>query len=137
MTIIKKESELINRLLEIDDIYERFQFIIDQKNESYKLNESQKIDKNRVYGCQSELWIVGAIENNFIEFNYYSPGLFPNGLTKVLIDIINGARVDEVIEFYPTFLEKTNLLNFISPNRKIGFESLMKKVKEIAKNTKK
>ena len=70
--IEKKENDLIDLLLSFDDITERFDYIVDQKNLNHLIDEKYKIDENKVFGCQSDLWIIGELQNNRILFKYFS-----------------------------------------------------------------
>ena len=72
-----------------------------------------KIDENKVFGCQSDLWIIGELQNNRILFKYFSSGIFPNGITKTLIDVINDSTIEEILNFTPRFLEQTEIIHYM------------------------
>ena len=58
---------MINKIKELGDNlkllqgHDRLQYLVDKAKEIEPLPEELKIEKNRIHGCASNLWIVGGV----------------------------------------------------------------------------
>lgn len=97
-------------------------------------NEADKIDQNRVHGCQSQLFITHSGTKDAIEFQIDSDAMISKGLASLLIKIYNGASAEDVLKAKLTIFKEIDLLSIISPARITGVDALEKRVKQIAIN---
>ena len=64
----KSQQEIIEDFEIFQDWMEKYQYIIDLGKGLDKLNEADKIDENKLQGCQSQVWIVHELIDGRIYF---------------------------------------------------------------------
>ncbi len=89
-------DELIEEFEFLGDWEARCDYLIDLGFELPKLPEEEKIEQNRVHGCQSNVWLIASdntnSESTTIEFLANSDAMIVNGLIVVLMAIYNRER---------------------------------------------
>ena len=62
------------------------------------LNDADKCDANRVHGCESQMWLVGALQDGHWQFAASSDARMIRGLVALLLLRVNGltAKVEQV-----------------------------------------
>ena len=125
MNIEEKLKSLHDLFSIFDDRKDQFLQLIDMAKESSSLSEKEKIDKNRIYGCTSQAWIIST-KNNDDTYNFQtdSDSLIVKGLLAILEDIFNGQNVKEICSFDSNIiLKKIGLNTIISSQRTNGFSN--------------
>ncbi len=117
-----------------DDIQEKQWHIINIGEDNLGLPAEQQIDENRIYGCQSLVWVVPTQENDKLSFKGDSNSPFVKGLVTLVTKIFSGHKPDEIINAKIEFLDRIGLESHTSFFRRNGMEALVKKIKEIAAN---
>ena len=133
MNIEEKLKSLHDLFSIFDDRKDQFLQLIDMAKESSSLSEKEKIDKNRIYGCTSQAWIIST-KNNDDTYNFQtdSDSLIVKGLLAILEDIFNGQNVKEICSFDSNIiLKKIGLNTIISSQRTNGFSNAVEKVKKL------
>jgi sulfur transfer protein SufE len=51
----------------------------------------------------------------------------------MLLNLLNGAPAEEIANYDFHLIDAIDLLNHLSPTRKMGLESVMERIKELAK----
>jgi len=90
--LIKAKGEEI-AVLEGTD---RLQYLIDLAKEAEALDNQHKVDQNKIFGCASNLWVVGKKNNGKMEYQFDADAFITKGTTKFVIDILNHQSVDEI-----------------------------------------
>ena len=98
MTIQENLNEL-NELFSIfDNPRDKFIQLMDMAKELGGLTESEKIETNKIYGCTSQAWVVGAenIDGTF-SFKTDSDAMIVKGLLGLLEKIFNGQNSENIL----------------------------------------
>ena len=133
MTIIEKRVEKLKNDLDFfDDELDKYQFIIDLGKKLEKFNDEDKIAKNIVHGCTSQVWLVCKNEKNILSFVGISDAIIVKGLIYILLEIFSNISKDEIIASDEDILYDLNLSEIITPNRQSGVIGMIKKIKEYA-----
>ena len=64
MTIHENLNELNDMFSVFDNPKDKFVQLMDMAKESYGLKESEMVEENKIYGCTSQAWVVGARNTN-------------------------------------------------------------------------
>jgi len=129
---MKTQQEIIQDFEIFDDWMEKYQYIIDLGKELEQLDESDKIEANKLQGCQSQVWIIHEVKDDKIIFKAESDAAIVSGLVALVLSIFSGKTAKEIIETKPTFITEIGLDKHLSGTRSNGLASLLAKIQEIA-----
>ena len=125
---IVEEFELLG-----DDVQEKQWHIINIGEDNPGLPAEQQTDDNRIYGCQSLVWVVPELESDgTISFKGDSNSPFVKGLVTLITRIFSGHKPGEIIHANLGFMDRIGLEAHTSFFRRNGMEALVKRIKEIA-----
>lgn len=118
-----------------DDIQEKQWHVINIGEDNPGLLPHQQTDENRIYGCQSLVWVVPEVDaEGRITYKGDSNSPFVKGLVTLITRIFSGHKPNEIIQANLSFMDRIGLENHTSFFRRNGMEALVKKIKEIAAN---
>ncbi len=132
MTIKEKQQQFIDDLAMFEDWDDKYQYIIDLAKEEETFPEGEKNDKNKITGCQSQVWFLAKLEDGKVHFWADSDSVLVKGLTAMLVDVYSGHTPDEIIANPPVFLDEIGLTSHLSPTRKNGLSSMVKQIQMYA-----
>lgn len=125
----KEKEQILAELLEIKDVRERFAYLIQKGKEHGELTEDEKIEKNLIKGCNSQLWLVPAFADGKISFRVDSDAAIPKGIATVLAEAYTGLTPQEVLTTEPDFLKEAGIEQHLSMNRRNGLTNICKQIK--------
>ncbi len=134
MSIIEQKNKLVEYFSNCDDWEQKYMLIIDLGKKLNPVADNQKIEQNRVQGCTSRLWLAGEKINGKMYFKASSDSQIVAGLVAILISLYNGQAPEDILSDNSNLLAELGLKDNIMPTRIVGFESAVKKIKEICKN---
>lgn len=129
-------EELTSNFEFLDEWEDRYAYLIDLGRKLPLMDEADKIEDNRVKGCQATVWLkekVNSGEPPIIRFNADSNSAIVKGLISILLIIYSGKTPKEIMDTdaRPAFAT-LNLEQNLSPTRKIGLHAMMEQIKSIA-----
>lgn len=134
--------------LTIDEIAEEFEFLghwedqcrylIELGRELTDLSPAEKIEANRVHGCQSQVWFVPEVHTEptgtTIEIRAKSDAQIVDGLIVVLLTLVNGRSPEEILETdFAAAFKRLGLEAHLVPQRRNGLYSMVERVRAIAR----
>lgn len=128
----KTQQEIISDFEIFADWMEKYQYIIDLGKNLEKLQESDKIEENKLLGCQSQVWITHQLSDEKIIFKAESDAAIVSGLIALVLSIYSGKTAHEITNTAPTFISEIGLDKHLSPTRSNGLSSLLNKIQEVA-----
>lgn len=128
MTIKETHESLIKEFDEMTDWEERYKHIIKLGREMPDFNEDYRTDKNKIEGCQSQVWMNAKLENNKIVIDADSDAMIVKGLIAVLIRAYSGFTPAEILSIPPDFLQKIGIDKHLSPTRNNGLGAMLKQI---------
>ena len=132
-TAMQAQSDIVDDFAFFDDWTDRYRHIIDLGKQLPELDESEKNDTNRVFGCQSMVWFVIEQDNDQrMAFRATSDAMIVRGLIALLSRVYNGRLASTVRDVEPDFINQLGLEQHLSPTRNNGLLSMVKKLKEAA-----
>ncbi len=129
---MKNQQEIIEDFEIFDDWMEKYQYIIDLGKDLEKIDEADKIDTNKLQGCQSQVWIIHEKDDGKIIFKAQSDAAIVSGLVALVLSVYSGKTPAEIIQTKPDFIAKIGLDKHLSPTRSNGLSSLLAKIQETA-----
>ncbi len=133
-TIKEKEEDLLadfKMLLEWND---KYNYIMDLGAELPLLSDEEKNAENKVRGCQSASWLDVESKDGKLYFKGDSEAILGKGVISMLLNLLNGQPANEIARYDFHLIQAIDLPNHLSPTRKIGLESVMKRIVELAKH---
>ena len=124
--IQEKLEKYIQVLDNIEDIQDKFLWIMDFGKKSKELNESLKLKEFEVPGCQSQTWLVPGYHDGKLYFHADSAALISKGMVCLIADVYSGSRPQDIIDFDQSEFEKLNLKTLLTPGRNNGVHGMLK-----------
>lgn len=120
----------------IDDWDERYRYLIDLGRQIPPMDESGRIDANKVRGCQSQVWLVPhKSDDGKLVFEGDSDAHIVKGLVALMLLIFSGKTPQEILATdAKAILDELDLQGHLSPMRANGLFSMVERIGEIAKS---
>jgi len=133
MTIQEKLKSLNELFSMFEDRKDQFVQLMDMAKESGVLSENEKIDKNKIYGCTSQAWVISKKnEDHTYTFRTDSDAMIVKGLLTLLENIFNGQKAIDICSYdSQIILKEIGLEGTISSQRTNGFSNAVEKIKSI------
>ena len=120
MTVESRQQELLRRFQILPSPQERLNALVDRSAKVPPLPDSDKTDENRVYGCQSKVFVIGRIEDGVCRFRADADSVLVRALVILLCELYEGGLPSEVIETEPELLRQLGIWQILSPTRQNG-----------------
>ena len=135
MTVQETLQDLNDLFSIFDNPKDKFIQLMDMATESEGLTESEKTEKNKIYGCTSQAWVVGDRgDNTTFIFRTDSDAMIVKGLLILLEKIFSDKPVNEILSVDSTdILNSVGLNGAVTSQRTNGFSSAVEKIKGIVK----
>ena len=133
-------EEIVETFQYLEDWEDRYRHIIDLGKDMPELESVFKIEKNKVNGCASQVWIQSSVEeiDGTLHFSFdgESDALIVSGLISILRSLYNGLPVSEVLSVdFQSEMDRLGLKEHLSLQRSNGLRSMVNRVQEIAKTS--
>lgn len=97
------------------------------------MSDADKTEANRVHGCESQMWLVGALHDGHWQFNAASDARLIRGLVALLLVRVNGLSSAELQQVdLPGWFEQLGLSRQLSPSRSNGLNAVLQRMRELA-----
>ena len=116
------------------DWEDKYRYIIDLGKELPELDEKDKIEKNLIRGCQSQVWLTHNINpEGSIHLDIDSDAHIVRGLIAIVLAALNDKLPRQIIEFDVELLfSDLELLEHLSPTRGNGLRAMVQRVQSVA-----
>jgi cysteine desulfuration protein SufE len=132
MDIKKIQENLVNEFNDITEWDDKYSLIITLGRQLPEFPEEHRIDKNKIDGCQSQVWIHAKFENGKVFFKADSDAMIVKGLIAIVLKVYSGHSPDEILSSPPDFLKQIGIENHLSPTRKNGLGAMLKQIQMFA-----
>jgi len=126
------QDELIEEFQFFDNWMDRYQYLIDLGRRLPELHESERVDANKIKGCQSQVWFVASEKDGRLEFRAISDAAIVSGLIAMLLRIYSGRLPQDIIDTPPDFVEVLELEQHLSATRSNGLASMLQAIRDFA-----
>lgn len=129
MSIQERQAALIERFSAIPTWEDRYREIIQAGRALPAFPEAQRSDKNKVKGCQSQVWMHASFEDGHVRYVADSDAAIVRGLIALLLESYDDHTPDEIIATPPSFIDQLGLGQHLSQSRANGLASMVKQIK--------
>ena len=131
MSIQSKIKEIKDMFMIFDDSMDKYTQIIELGKKNKGLNEIDKTDKNRIYGCASLAWVKTIKNGKLYSIQIDSDTFIVRGLLNILQYVIRESSKEEIFQLnIQNILENLGLGQSITSQRTNGFLSAVEKIKQ-------
>ena len=130
--VAQAQEELIEEFRFFDNWMDRYQYLIDLGRRLPEFPEEDRVDDNKIRGCQSQVWFVAEKNDDRLEFRAISDAAIVSGLIAVLLRIYSGKKPQDILDTPPRFVEALQLEAHLSPTRSNGLASMLKAIRDFA-----
>lgn len=128
-TIADQQAEIVAELTAIKDWKERYKRIIEKGKQMPEFPEEHRVDKNKVKGCQSQVWLHAWLHEGRLHLVADSDAAIVRGLVAILLDVFDYQYPDDVIAADIGFLDEIGLSENLSQTRSNGLMAMIKQIK--------
>lgn len=130
-------EELIEEFDELPDWEDRCDMLIDLGMELPKLAPEEKIEANRVYGCQNNVWVITELQGDAahpqLAIRANSDGYISGGLVAIVIAMYNGKSPREILDTdFLAIFERLGVSRHLEMQRKNGLGKMVQRVRQDA-----
>jgi cysteine desulfuration protein SufE len=132
-------GNILSDLREIFELFEdpkdKFIQLMDMAKESKVLDDSEKIDENKIVGCTSQAWVlVTQNKDKTFSIKTDSDSQIVKGLLSILEKIFQDQTAEYILKMTSQeILASIGLEGSVSSQRTNGFSSAVKKIQGIVK----
>lgn len=128
-------EDVIDAFEFLDDWEERYAYIIDLGRKLPAFPESEKIERNYVHGCQSQVWLIHYLDPNTDKLYLLidSDAMIVKGLAAIIMVALNARKPQDLLDVdIDGLFQKLDLFRHISPTRGNGLRAMVAKIRDIA-----
>ena len=130
---MEKIEQIIEDFNFFDNWEDKYEYLVDIGRNLPSLDEEMKKDEYKLKGCQSTVYFLTKENSNgTLKFVADSDAFIVRGLISILIDVFSDKTPKEILNTDINFLNEIGLQNHLSPTRKNGLSSMLKKIKQEA-----
>jgi cysteine desulfuration protein SufE len=126
------QAELVEEFRFFDNWMDRYQYLIDMGRRLPEFPESDRIDDNKIRGCQSQVWFVAEQHDGRLVLRAISDAAIVSGLIALLLRIYSDRTPQDILDTPPDFVEALDLQAHLSPTRSNGLSSMLKAIRNFA-----
>ena len=126
------QNQIIEEFMIFDNWIDKYQYIIELGRELTPLTEDEKIENNKIKGCQSQVWFVPEYKANRLVFRAISDAAIVSGLIAILIRIYSNKKPSDIREASIDFIVSLGLDQHLSPTRSNGLSSMIQAIESCA-----
>lgn len=92
-------ADLVEEFSFFGDWEERYAHVIALGRDLAPLRDDERVEKNRVHGCASQVWLVAENDDGLMHWRGDSDAFIVKGLIAILIRLLSGREAHTVADF--------------------------------------
>lgn len=129
-TIADTQRRIIEEFARYDSWEDKYRKIIEVGEHVGDIPEQFKIEKYRVKGCQSTVYLHARLDDSGrVVFQATSNAEIVRGLVGLLLQVYSGRTPDEILQTPPEFIQKIGLSDNLSQGRANGLSSMVEQIR--------
>lgn len=115
-----------------DDREAMLYYIMELGDKMPSLPDHHKTEQNLIKGCMSTVWLAYRKQADRLFFEADSNTAITKGLISLLVSVLSGQRIKHILQANLYFTEQIGINQLIGSQRSSGFNSMLKRIKDIA-----
>ncbi|MBK7105152.1 MAG: SufE family protein [Ignavibacteriae bacterium] len=132
MSVIDEQNKIVKEFSDLIEWEDKYSLLIKMGKELGELDPEIKIDKNKISGCQSQVWMHAKLENGKMQIVGDSDAMIVKGLVALLIKVYSNQKPEDILSSPPKFLNEIGIDKHLSPTRKNGLGAMLKQIQLFA-----
>ena len=128
MTINEIQENIVKEFEDITEWDEKYALLIKFGRELKDFSEEYRTDKNKIEGCQSQVWLNASFNDGRIFLDADSDSTIVKGLAALLLKVYSEQTPSDILASPPEFLHKIGIDSHLSPTRKNGLGAMLKQI---------
>ncbi|NMZ69073.1 Cysteine desulfuration protein SufE [Pseudomonas peli] len=96
------------------------------------LSDAERIEANRVQGCESQVWLLAERDGAHWQFRTSSDARLLRGLLALLLARVNGLPASELAQLdLPDWFAQLGLARHLSPSRSNGLQAVLTRMQHL------
>lgn len=131
---VENAQQLVDAFDMLGDWEERYRFIIDLGRKLAPLSPDEKVEANRVHGCQATVYmVIDSHPGGGLNVRAESDAHIVNGLIAILQQVYTGLHAAEAVRYdIESLLKQLDLEEHLSPTRRNGLYQMVKRIRSLA-----
>ena len=126
--IEERISQVMRELGGLADWEERYKKLIEWGSKLPLYPEEFRLDKFKIKGCQSQVWLYPYKTDGKIFFHADSDAVLVKGIVALLLFVYSGSTPSEILKTGSDFLKDLGITQHLSMNRSNGLASMFKQI---------
>jgi len=131
-TIEQAQEGIVEEFSKYGNWEERYGHIIDLGKEHPDISDEFKVEKYRVKGCQSTVYLHAALDGDRVRFQATSDAMIVRGLVALLMRVYDERTPKEIIDTPPSYIQDLGLAENLTQGRANGLQSMIEQIKNYA-----
>jgi cysteine desulfuration protein SufE len=132
MSVSEEQNKIVEIFAELEDWEDKYALLIKMGKELGDLDPEIKVEKNKISGCQSQVWMHAKLDNDKMIIYGDSDAMIVKGLVAMLIKVYSHQKPEDILTSPPEFLNKIGIDKHLSPTRKNGLGAMLKQIQLFA-----
>ncbi len=129
ISIAQRQQQIVDEFSKLPDWESRYKKIIEMGKALPELPAADRIEKNIVKGCQSQVWLVAELgEKGDMLLRGDSDALIVRGLVSLILQVYSKSPPAEILASSTDFLKSLGFDSNLSPSRANGLNSMLKQI---------
>lgn len=126
------QQEIVEEFSFFEDWMDRYQYLIDLGRQLPEFPDDQRVEDNRLHGCQSQVWLLVDGNADRLSFRAVSDSAIVCGLIALVMRVYSGLSAREILDTQPHFIEDIGLAKHLSPTRSNGLHAMLQTIRGYA-----
>ena len=117
----------------LEDWRDKVEYLIELGRDLPPLPEALKVERHKVRGCQSQVWLVAEPEaGGGLHLRADSDAVLVKGLISLLLALYDRRTPQEILANPPDVLERIGLSRLLTPGRSNGLHAMVARIRSMA-----
>ncbi len=109
MSVTEEQEKIVEKFSELEEWEDKYSLLIKMGKDLGELDPEIKIEKNKISGCQSQVWMHAKLEDNKMIIFGDSDAMIVKGLVAMLIQVYSNQKPEDILSSPPEFLNKIGI----------------------------
>jgi len=124
----QRVDKIVHEFQKLNQWEGRYKHLISLGKDLEEMSSTDRVEENKVKGCQSQVWLSAHLDNGVIKFFGDSDASIVKGIVALLINVYDSRSPEEVLSLSHDFIDDIGLKQQLSMSRTNGLSSMLKQI---------